>query len=90
MHAASSITMKSLITKILADIRSMGHKLLCCGKGQTIPKTNFGFLNSSNKRTKLTILNDDAQDSEFRSLFGRIEDTINCFRDLLTFTLNLF
>ena len=27
---------------------------------------------------------EDAQDSEFRSFFGRIEDTINCFRDLLT------
>ena len=39
------------------------------------------------KRTKLfTILStEDAQDSEFRSFFGRIEDTINCFRDLLTF-----
>ena len=25
------------------------------------------------------------QDSEFRSFFGRIEETIDCFRDLLTF-----
>ena len=34
---------------------------------------------------KLTILSkEDAQDSEFCSFFGRIEDTINCFRDLLT------
>ena len=26
------------------------------------------------------------QDSEFRSFFERIEETINCFRDLLTFS----
>ena len=26
------------------------------------------------------------QDSEFRSFFGRIDETINCFRDLLTFS----
>ena len=42
------------------------------------------------KRTILTILSrEDAKDSEFRSFLGRIEDTINCFRDLLTFNLNL-
>ena len=35
---------------------------------------------------KLTILRKEhAQDSEFRSFFGRIEETINCFRELLTF-----
>ena len=27
-----------------------------------------------------------AQDSKLRSFFGRIENTINCFRDLLTFS----
>ena len=32
------------------------------------------------KRTKLTILSkEDAQDSELRLFFGRIEDTINCW-----------
>ena len=37
---------------------------------------------------KLTILSTEgAQDSEFRSFMGRIEDTRNCFRDLLTFKL---
>ena len=41
------------------------------------------YLNSSKKRTKLT--QEEAQDSEFRSFFGRIEETIICFRDLLTF-----
>ena len=30
---------------------------------------------------------EDAQDSEFHLFFGRIEETINCFRDLLTFIL---
>ena len=56
-------------------------------KGQFISKGRFGFLNSSKKRTKLTILSKEvAQDNEFRSFFGRIEDTINCFRDLLTFS----
>ena len=35
----------------------------------------------------LTILStEDAQDTEFRSFFGRIQDAIICFRDLLTFT----
>ena len=29
---------------------------------------------------------EDVQESEFRSFFGRIEDTMNCFRDLLTFS----
>ena len=33
---------------------------------------------------KLTILSKDP--SEFRSSFGRIEETIICFRDLLTFS----
>ena len=35
---------------------------------------------------KLTILSkEEGQESDFHSFFGRIEDTINCFRDLLTF-----
>ena len=47
----------------------------------------YGVLDSSKKRTKLTILSTEgAQDSEFRSFFGRIENTINCFWDLLTFS----
>ena len=57
----------------------------CLPKGQTISKVNYGALNSPKKRTKLTILSrEDAQDSKFRMYFGRIEDTINYFRDLLT------
>ena len=56
-------------------------------KGKTISKTSNCFLNSPKKRTKLTILSKkEAQDSDFRSFFGRIEDTINCLRDSLTFT----
>ena len=36
---------------------------------------------------KLTILSkEDPQDREIRSFFGRIEDTISCFQDLLTFS----
>ena len=39
-----------------------------------------------NERNSLLILSkEDAQDCEFRSFFGRIEDTINFFWDLLTF-----
>ena len=46
------------------------HKVNELKKGQTIPNANFGFLNSSKKRTKLTILSkEDAQDSELRSIF---------------------
>ena len=56
------------------------------GKGQTIVKANYSFLNSSKKPTELTILSKvDVQNSEFHLVFGRIENTINCFRDLLTF-----
>ena len=59
-------------------------------KGQKISKANYGVLNSSKKRTILTkypeLSREDAQYSEFRSFFGRIEETINCFRDLLTFS----
>ena len=41
-----------------------------------------------NKRNSLTMLSgEDAQDSDFRSFHGRIEVAINCFRDLLTFSL---
>ena len=59
-------------------------------KGQTISKANYAFLNSSIKQMKLTILSKEvAQDSEFCSFFGRIEDTMNCFRDLLTFSIAL-
>ena len=51
-------------------------------------KANYGFLNSSKKQLKLTILSkEDAQDSEFSLFFGKIEETTNCFRDLLTFSL---
>jgi hypothetical protein len=38
------------------------------------------------KKNELTILiREDAQDIEFLSVFGKIEATVNCFRDLLTF-----
>ena len=66
----------------------MQQNILLHTKGQTISRANYVFLNSPKKRTKLTILTkEDAQDSEFRSFFGRIEDTKNCFRDLLTFSM---
>ena len=56
-------------------------------KGQTISKANYDFLNSPKKQTKLTKLSKEhVQDSEFRSFFGRIEEIIIGFRDLLTFT----
>ena len=59
---------------------------LALAKGRTISKANYGAINSPKKRTKLTILTrEDAQDSKFRSFFGRIEEAINCFWDLLTF-----
>ena len=46
-------------------------------KGQTISKANYGALNFPKKRTKHTILSrKDAEDSEFRSFFGRIEEVI--------------
>ena len=49
-------------------------------KGQQISKANWGVLDSSKKRTKLTILSTfSTQDSELHSFFGRIEDTIFFF-----------
>ena len=55
-------------------------------KGQTISNASYDFLNSPKKRKKHTILSKEhAQDSEFRSFFERIEETIIYFRDLLTF-----
>ena len=79
--------------KISVDPRRLYDILLglkaLCAKGRTISKVNYDFLNSPKKRTKLTILSKgDAQDSEFRSFFGRIKDTISCFQDLLTSNLN--
>ena len=51
--------------------------LVVQSKGQTISKAISGLLNSSKKRTKLTILSkEDAQNSEFCLFFGRIEDNI--------------
>ena len=38
------------------------------------------------KTNETTILGrEDAQDNKFRSSIGRIEETINCFRDLKAF-----
>ena len=39
-----------------------------------------------NERSSLTST-ECVQDSEFRSFFGRIQDAIICFRDLLTFSI---
>ena len=48
-------------------------------------KKKYGVLDSSKRRTELTILSTEGvQGSEFRSLFGRIQDATICFRDLLT------
>ena len=56
-------------------IWKVGSLFVAC-KGQ---KSNYGNLNSYKKQTKLTILSrEDAQDSEFCSFFGRIEETTNC------------
>jgi hypothetical protein len=39
---------------------------------------------------RVKVFEEDAQDSEFCLFFGRIEDTINCFGDLLTCNMSLF
>ena len=57
---------------------------------QKISKANYGVLNSCKKRTKLTILSkEDDQTSEFCSFYGRIEEILNCSRDLLTSDLQV-
>ena len=64
---------KSIRKKVMAENKRDGHAFWTACKGQTISKANYAFLNSSIKQTKLTILSkEEAQDSEFRSLFGRI------------------
>ena len=51
-------------------------------KGQLISKAIYRILNSpKNERNALRILS-----SALRLFFGRIEETIICFRDLLTLT----
>ena len=51
-------------------------------------KANCGVLNTRKKRTKMTILSkEEAQYGQFRSFFGRIEDSINSFQGLLTFSV---
>ena len=76
---------KQIIPYLKAQVLSKSS-----AKGQTVSKENYGVLNSSKKRMKITILNIFfIQDSEFRSFFGRIEETIYCFRDVLTFSLKV-
>ena len=41
------------------------------------------------KNKQNSLCTEDAQDIEFCSFFGRIEDTKNCFRDLLTFNKSI-
>ena len=53
----------------------------------------YGLLDTPKKLTKFTILSIFfTQDSEFCSFFGRIQETINYFPDLLTFnsTISLY
>ena len=55
-------------------------------KGQSFSKANYLVLNSPKKRTKIFYPRILATRIEvFRSVFGRIENKIICFRDLLTF-----
>ena len=58
-----------------------------CGKGYSKSRKKNGrpgFFQKTNEAHYLKST-ENAQDSEFRSFFGRIEETIICFRDLLTF-----
>ena len=45
----------------------------------------FSILPKNERNSLLILSKEEAQDSEFRSFLGRIEDTINCFCDLLNF-----
>ena len=56
-------------------------------KGQAILNAIICFsILPKNERNSLSwVLRKEAQDSKFRSFFGRIDDTTNCFWDLLTF-----
>ena len=51
-------------------------------------RKKYDVLDSSKKQMKLTILSTEGvQDSEFHLFFGRIQDAIICFRDILTFNI---
>ena len=62
------------------------HTTRFFSKGQKISRTNFGVLDSSKKRTKNEKADLRTRRSNvfvfFRSFFGRIEDTINCFNEI--------
>ena len=62
--------------------KSMAHV-----KGQTISKGNYGVFNSPKKRTLGWF---SVHEIIPTFVFGRIEDTMNCYRDLLTFIRNKF
>ena len=64
-------------------MRSEGS-LPILNKGQTIPKANYGVISSSKKCTKKHLRENVL--SDFRSFFGINGDTINCFRDFMTFS----
>ena len=78
---------KRLVGPLL--IKGRWNIFLSVNKGQKISKSVYGmYPGFSQKQTKLTIIlsKEYAQDSEFPLFFGRIQETINCFRDLMTFS----
>ena len=69
------------VQKVFETNLNFRHQL----KVSKYQKQFYVLPNFPKKQTKLTILSIFfTQDSEFRSFFGRIEESINCFRDLLT------
>jgi hypothetical protein len=76
----SPLRLVTIMAKLIMEFQVRGAKLKVYKS-----RKEYGVLDSSKKRTKLTILSTEgAQDSEFRSFFGRIQDAIICLRDLVS------
>ena len=78
-----------MVTKYhLRNYQTEEFLLTCSLTCDTLLRVESVYLSSflpKYERKIISLKREDAQDSDFHSFFGRIEDTINCFRDLLTF-----
>ena len=65
------------------------HSVLCMVHSLKISKSRKQFMVSSiplrNKQKQFDLRYHNSKDDFFSSFFGRIQETINCFRDLLIF-----
>ena len=90
----------NLVSRISTNLLNQSEKVLCVclffcllAKGQIISKaifvlSNFSKKTNENDLTSYFIVLWYNKSNQFRSFFGRIQDTIICFRDYLTFRIS--